>query len=52
MLSDLNTDGKSGEGGEEEEEEEDETSTPVRLGVKERGGRKFEKTSASLGKHN
>ena len=47
MLFNLNTDGKSGEGG----GEEDGTSTPVRLGVKERGGRKFDKTSVSFGKH-
>lgn len=50
MLSDLNTDGKwEGGGG---KKEEDGTSTPVRLGVKERGGRKFDKTSISFAKHN
>lgn len=48
MLSDLNTDRKSGGG----EEEEDGISTPVRLGVKEREGKKFDKNSISFCKHN
>lgn len=46
VLSDQNTDGKSGGG-----EKEKGTNTPVSLRVKERGGRKCDKTSVSSGKY-
>lgn len=47
-MTDLNTDGKSGGGGGEEEHG---SSIPVKLGVKERGGREFDKISVSFANH-